>query len=84
MSEHLDYRVEDLELSVRTSNLLQQAGITYVGELVQWSEQDILKRPAGGRKVVNELQEFLGEMGLALGTELPSWSRPDGEPIVRP
>lgn len=84
MSEHLDYRIEDLELSVRTFNLLQQAGLVYVGELVQWSEEDLLKRPSGGRKVVNELQEYLGELGLALGTQLSAWRRPDGEPIVRP
>ncbi|MCY1060847.1 DNA-directed RNA polymerase subunit alpha C-terminal domain-containing protein [Nannocystis sp. SCPEA4] len=80
----LDHRLEDLELSVRTSHVLQEAGLVYVGELVQWTEKDLLKQPSSGRKVMNELQEFLANWGLALGAEHPEWSRPDGEPIVRP
>jgi DNA-directed RNA polymerase subunit alpha len=84
MDELLARAVEDLELSVRSCNVLQTAGITYVGELVQWSEAALLKQSGSGRKVVRELQELLTEMTLGLGMELPDWQRPDGAAVVRP
>jgi DNA-directed RNA polymerase subunit alpha len=67
LSEHLFRPVEDLELSVRSANCLQNADIKYIGELVQKSEQEMLKTKNFGRKSLNEIKELLRELGLGLG-----------------
>jgi len=69
-SESLYRPVDDLELSVRSANCLQNADIRYIGELVQRSEQEMLKTKNFGRKSLNEIKEFLHEMGLSLGMKL--------------
>lgn len=84
MDERLDTLVEDLEISVRAWNILHQAGIVYVGELVQWRPEDLLDRPSSGKKIVDELREYVTSLGFALGMELPEWKRPDGAPVARP
>lgn len=84
MDAPLDRPLEELEFSVRLANALQDAGLVYVGELVQWTERDLFKLPHMGRKVMKELVEMLGGLGLSLGAEVPDWQRPDGAPIVRP
>ena len=70
LNDNLLRPVDDLELSVRSANCLQNADIKYVGELVQRSEQEMLKTKNFGRKSLNEIKEFLHEMGLALGMRL--------------
>ena len=55
---------------MRAFNGLQNADIKYVGELVQRSEQDMLKIKNFGRKSLNEIKEVLTEMGLSLGMRL--------------
>jgi DNA-directed RNA polymerase subunit alpha len=67
LSEHLFRPVEDLELSVRSANCLQNADIKYIGELVQKTEQEMLKTKNFGRKSLNEIKELLRELGLGLG-----------------
>jgi DNA-directed RNA polymerase subunit alpha len=62
--------VEDLELSVRSANCLQNADIKYIGELVQKSEQEMLKTKNFGRKSLNEIKELLRDMGLQLGQKI--------------
>ena len=47
--------------------------IVYVGELVQKTENDMLKTPNFGRKSLNEIKEQLGLMGLYLGMEVEGW-----------
>ena len=69
-NENLYRSVDDLELSVRSANCLQNADIKYIGELVQRSEQEMLKTKNFGRKSLNEIKEFLHEMGLSLGIRL--------------
>jgi len=69
-NEHLFHRVEDLELSVRSANCLQNAGIEYIHQLVQRSEQEMLKTKNFGRKSLNEIKEILSERQLALGMKL--------------
>jgi len=69
-NENLYRPVDDLELSVRSANCLQNADIKYIGELVQRSEQEMLKTKNFGRKSLNEIKEFLHEMGLSLGMRL--------------
>jgi DNA-directed RNA polymerase subunit alpha len=69
-NEHLFSRVEDLELSVRSANCLQNAGIEYIYQLVQRSEQEMLKTKNFGRKSLNEIKEILSERQLSLGLKL--------------
>lgn len=77
-NEHLSRRVEELELSVRSANCLQNANIKYIGELVQKSEMEMLKTKNFGRKSLNEIKEILTEMGLGLGMKL-DWTPPEEE-----
>ncbi len=62
--------VEELELSVRSANCLQNADIRYIGELVQRSEAEMLKTKNFGRKSLNEIKEILARLGLSFGTML--------------
>ncbi len=63
-------RVDELELSVRSANCLQNAGIEYIYQLVQKTEAEMLKTKNFGRKSLNEIKEILGELDLTLGTKL--------------
>lgn len=65
--------VEDLELSVRSFNCLQNAGIQYIGDLVQRTENEMLKTKNFGRKSLKEIKELLSHMGLELGMEIDEW-----------
>ncbi len=71
INENLFRRVDELELSVRSANCLQNAGIEYIYQLVEKTEAEMLKTKNFGRKSLNEIKELLGELGLALGTKLP-------------
>ncbi len=62
--------MDELELSVRSANCLQNANIRYIGELVQRSEGEMLKTKNFGRKSLNEIKEVLQSMGLSLGMRL--------------
>ena len=73
LNENLFRSVEELELSVRSANCLQNANITLIGELVQRSEQDMLKTKNFGRKSLKEIKEILTSMGLALGLKIDNW-----------
>ena len=68
--------VEELELSVRSANCLQNANIRYIYELVQKTEAEMLKTKNFGRKSLNEIKEILGEMGLSLGMKLEGFVAP--------
>ena len=65
--------VDELELSVRSANCLQNANIRYIGELVQRSEGEMLKTKNFGRKSLNEIKEVLQSMGLSLGMRLDGY-----------
>ena len=71
--ENLNRSVDELELSVRSANCLQNANIKYIGELVQKSESEMLKTKNFGRKSLKEIKEILAEMGLSLGMKLDNW-----------
>jgi DNA-directed RNA polymerase subunit alpha len=73
--------VDELDLSVRSANCLQNADIKYVGELVQRTEHEMLKTKNFGRKSLLEIKEILTGMGLSLGMRLPSF--PDREALDR-
>ncbi len=72
-NENLYRSVDELELSVRSSNCLKNADIKYIGELVQKSEQEILMTKNFGRKSLNEIKEILSCMGLRLGIKLDNF-----------
>jgi DNA-directed RNA polymerase subunit alpha len=73
LNENLFRSVEELELSVRSANCLQNANITLIGELVQRTEQDMLKTKNFGRKSLKEIKEILHSMGLQLGMKIDNW-----------
>ena len=75
--EYLNRKIDELEFSVRSANCLKNANIYYIGELVQKSEQEMLKTKNFGRKSLQEIQENLDSMGLHLGMKLQGWSRPE-------
>jgi len=73
LNENLFRTVDELELSVRSANCLQNADIRYIGELVQKTEAEMLKTKNFGRKSLNEIKELLAEMGLSLGMRLENF-----------
>jgi len=75
-NDNLDRSVEELELSVRSYNCLKNANITTIRELVQKTEQDMLKTKNFGRKSLNEIKEILGVMGLSLGMKFDEKGNP--------
>jgi DNA-directed RNA polymerase subunit alpha len=70
VNENLLRKVDELELSVRSTNCLENADIKYIGELVQKSENEMLRTKNFGRKSLNEIKEILHEMGFSLGMKL--------------
>ena len=73
--EYLGRSVDELELSVRAYNCLKNANIRTIGELVQRSEQDMLRTKNFGRKSLNEIKELLQRMNLQLGMKLDEHGR---------
>lgn len=65
--------VDDLELTVRSANCLKAESIFYIGDLVQRTENDLLKTPNLGKKSLTEIKNVLASHGLALGTRLENW-----------
>ena len=65
--------VDDLELTVRSANCLKAENIFYIGDLIQRTENELLKTPNLGRKSLNELKEVLASRGLTLGMRLENW-----------
>jgi DNA-directed RNA polymerase subunit alpha len=81
LNPNLFRSVDELELSVRSANCLQNANIRYIGELVQRTEAEMLKTKNFGRKSLNEIKELLTSMGLELGTVLDNF--PDRQELER-
>jgi DNA-directed RNA polymerase subunit alpha len=73
-NENLYRSVDELELSVRSANCLQNANIKLIGELVQRTEAEMLKTKNFGRKSLREIKEILATMGLSLGMKLEGWN----------
>jgi DNA-directed RNA polymerase subunit alpha len=70
LNPNLFKSVDELELSVRSANCLQNANIRFIGELVQRTEGEMLKTKNFGRKSLNEIKETLQSMGLNLGMSI--------------
>ncbi len=65
--------VDELELTVRSANCLKAENIYYIGDLIQRTENELLKTPNLGRKSLNEIKEVLASRGLTLGSRLENW-----------
>jgi DNA-directed RNA polymerase subunit alpha len=76
-------KVDELELSVRSANCLKNDNIIYIGDLVQKTEQEMLRTPNFGRKSLNEIKEVLAQMGLHLGMEIPGWPPENIEDLAK-
>jgi len=76
LNPNLYRSVDELELSVRSANCLRTAGIKLIGELVQKTEQELLKTKNFGRKSLNEIKEILASLGLSLGMQLENFPDP--------
>lgn len=82
-NENLNRPISHLELSKRAYNCLfyyrsshENTEIRYIGDLVQFSEAQLLRVKNFGRKSLKEVKEVLREMGLRLGMQLVGWVRP--------
>jgi DNA-directed RNA polymerase subunit alpha len=69
-NDNLLKNVDELELSVRSYNCLKNANIRTIAELVQKTEQEMLKTKNFGRKSLNEIKEIISKMGLHLGMKI--------------
>ena len=69
-SPNLFKTVDELELSVRSANCLKNADIKFIGEMVQKTEQEMLRTKNFGRKSLNEIKAMLLDMGLDFGMQL--------------
>jgi DNA-directed RNA polymerase subunit alpha len=76
-------KVDELELSVRSANCLKNDNITYIGDLIQKSEAEMLRTPNFGRKSLNEIKEVLAAMGLHLGMEVTGWPPENIEDLAK-
>jgi DNA-directed RNA polymerase subunit alpha len=65
--------IDELELTVRSANCLKAENIYFVGDLIQKTEQELLKTPNLGRKSLNEIKSVLAAHGLSLGMKLDNW-----------
>ena len=65
--------VDDLELTVRAANCLKAENIYYIGDLIQRSENELLKTPNLGKKSLTEIKDVLASHGLSLGMHLENW-----------
>ena len=70
----LNMSVNEIELSVRAANCLNNANITTVGQLAMKSEQEMLKYRNFGKKSLNEIKDKLTSLGLGLGMNFDSGS----------
>ena len=82
-NRHLLRKVDELELSVRSANCLKNDNIIYIGDLVQKTEQEMLRTPNFGRKSLNEIKEVLSQMGLYLGIDIAEWPPENIEDLAK-
>ena len=68
---------------MRSANCLKNDNIVYIGDLVQRTEQEMLRTPNFGRKSLNEIKEVLASMGLGLGMTVPGWPPENIEDLAK-
>jgi DNA-directed RNA polymerase subunit alpha len=67
------HSIDDLELTVRSTNCLKAENIFYIGDLVLKQENELLKTPNLGKKSLNEIKSVLDSKGLHLGMKISNW-----------
>ena len=72
MNDMLYKKIEELKLSVRSTNCLHAESITLVSELVKLTERRVLKIPRMGKKQLSEIEDALASHGLEFGTHVPA------------
>lgn len=79
VQQELNRPIEFTGLNNNTKDLLRQAGIKCLGELIKHTEADLLKlKPVAlGRKAVQEIRNLLSELGLKLGSTIENWAPPE-------
>ncbi len=80
----LNMSVNEIELSVRAANCLNNANITTVGQLAQKTEAEMLKYRNFGKKSLNEIKDKLLQLGLSLGQKFEPGlveAAPNAEPV---
>jgi DNA-directed RNA polymerase subunit alpha len=65
--------IEELELTVRSTNCLKAESIFLIGDLIHRSEFDLLKTPNLGKKSLNEIKDVLASKSLSLGMNVDNW-----------
>lgn len=65
--------VDNLELTVRSANCLKHLEINYLGDLIQFTENELLRTPNLGKKSLTEIKELLDTRGLKLGMTIENW-----------
>lgn len=89
VTEELEYnpillkKVDELELSVRSRNCLQNDNIVYIGDLVNKTEAEMLRTQNFGRKSLNEIKDVLSKFGLKFGMEVASWPPENIEELAK-
>ena len=76
-------KVEDLELSIRSSNCLKNIDIVYIGDLVQRTEAEMMLAPNFGRTSLKEIREVLESMGLKFGMKIKGWPPDNINELIR-
>lgn len=76
-------KVDELELSVRSRNCLQNDNIVYIGDLVNKTEAEMLRTQNFGRKSLNEIKEVLGKFNLKFGMEVNNWPPENIEELAK-
>lgn len=71
----LNTPLEDLELSVRAFNCLKAAKINSLSELVQYTQEELMKFRNFGQKSLSEIEQVLGERGLHFGMDISKFNR---------
>ncbi len=76
-------KVDEMELSVRSHNCLKNENVTYIGDLVQRTESEMLRTANFGRKSLNEIKAVLNNFGLSLGMNVPDWPPKNIDELAR-
>lgn len=79
----LNTSINEIELSVRSSNCIQRANIKTIGDLIRKSEPEMLKYRNFGKKSLNEIKKVLAEMGLSLGMNVDELLKAEREESVK-
>ncbi len=88
-SEEVEYnpvllkKVDELELSVRSRNCLQNDNIVYIGDLVTKTENEMLRTQNFGRKSLNEIRDVLSKFNLKFGMEISNWPPENIEELAK-